>query len=118
MTRNRKRYTRSLPLSGLIRIGMFGVLATGLGCGFVHVKNQHVAKGDQKRELERGIVKLEKEIDTIKLRIAEVTDRDAIRIRLHVMGSDLVQIDGHRRVIDRAPAERVAMRVGRFEYQN
>lgn len=82
-----------------------------LGCGFVHVRTRGVTNGDLKRGLEREIVSLEKEIDTLELRVAQATDRETLMMRLHMEGSELVQIENQYRTLRGVPVARVAMRV-------
>lgn len=109
--KNRKRYTRNPGLRSILLVLVFGCVATSLGCGFVHMRTRRVTNGDQKRALEREIVSLEKEVDTLELRVAKATDREALMMRMHMEGSDLVQIENQYRTLRGVPAERVAMRV-------
>ncbi len=113
--KNRKRYTRNPGLRSILLVLVVGIVATSLGCGFVHMRTRRVTNGDQKRALEREIVSLQKDVDTLELRIAQATDRDALKMRLRMDGSDLVQIENQYRVIRGVPVERVAMRVDKLD---
>jgi hypothetical protein len=110
MKKNRKRYTRNLELRTILLVLVFGIIGTSLGCGFVHLRTSRVTNGDQKRALEREILSLGKEIDTLALHVAQATDREALLMRLHMEGSELVQIENQYRTLRGVAFERVAMR--------
>ncbi len=110
MKKNRKRYTRNLGVRTIFLVLVFGIIGTALGCGFVHLRTSRVTNGDQKRMLEREIVSLQKEIDTLELHVAQATDREALLMRLHMEGSELVQIENQFQTLSGVAFERVAMR--------
>ncbi|MEM9479065.1 MAG: hypothetical protein AAGA58_05305 [Verrucomicrobiota bacterium] len=97
----RRRQQQRSSLAGLARWLVLGLLAAGLGSAIVCIRNQQVAKGDCKKELEREIRQLEKDIEVLDTRLAQVMDRENLVLRLHMQQSDLVSIDGHERIIDR-----------------
>ncbi|MFV1994002.1 MAG: hypothetical protein ACC661_01100 [Verrucomicrobiales bacterium] len=60
---------------------------------YVYIKNQHVARGNQKKAIEVDIARLEREIETIELRYASMMDRVVIHRKLQFTGSGLRKID-------------------------
>ena len=100
MSRRRSQYQRS-SLAGFGRWLMLGLLAAGLGSAIVCIRNQHVAKGDCMRGLEREIRQLEKDLEVLDTKLAQVKNRENLVLRLHMHQSDLVSIDNHQRIIDR-----------------
>jgi len=108
--KNTKRYTRGVGVRAMLLVLFTGLIATSLGCGFVHMRIRRVTTGDQKRGLEREIASLEREIDTLELRFAQATDREALMMRLRLEGSELVQIENQYRTLRGVATERVAAR--------
>ena len=117
MKRNRSKYNRSLNIRGILRLAFVAVLVAGFGCGFVHVRNQHVAKGGEKGALEREIEELKKEIDLINSRVAAAMEPEAMKVRLRIEASDLIQIGHNYDTVGAAFVERMAMSNGSgYEY--
>ncbi len=95
MRRKRNRYKNSLNLSALVRwvslVALLGIMATS----YVYIKNQHVSKSDRKKNFEEEIKQLEREIETIELKLASRMDRPNIHRALQFAGSELSKIDPH-----------------------
>jgi len=109
MKRNRSQYTQTLNLSGILRMVIGAVIVAGLACGFVHVRTQHVTRGGEKGALEKEIESLTKEIDLIASRVAEVMEPEAMKRRLFLEGSELVEIGHGYNPVHGIAVERMAM---------
>lgn len=92
MAKNRKRYQRSLNIGVIVSVLFFGVVAASVACGFVFIKNAHVKRANVKRHLEDEIRGLQKEVETIGLRVSRAHDRQSLANRLGQMESALVPI--------------------------
>ena len=92
MAKNRKRYQRRLDVGSIISVFSIVVVVAVVACGFVGIKNAHVERSDLRRTLEEKIATMEKEVDTIDLRIAELCDRRELAANLIKYGSKLVPI--------------------------
>ena len=93
MNTSRKKYRRSLQVNGLIRLVLLGVIAAVAGGAFVMVKNRQHALANAKGQIENEIFALNKEIETLDLRIAAMIDRDAISSRISDFDGQLVKIE-------------------------
>jgi hypothetical protein len=81
------------------------LLTVGLiGAAFGLIRNQHIRKGDEIRQLEASIAECEKEIEMWELRIAGLLDRPDLTRRLRWCGSDLKEIEPER-VLELSPTE-------------
>lgn len=98
----RNRYRNRIGTLTLCRFFLSGVLLLATGVGFVMVRNEHVIRGHEIRNLEDGIVELDREIEMWELRIAGVRDRQELSRRLRWVQSDLLAIDSSK-VIDVVP---------------
>ena len=92
MAKNRKRYQRRLDVGSIISLFSLAVVVAVVACGFVGIKNAHIERSDLRRTLEEKIVTMEKEVDTIDLRIAVLCDRRVLTASLLRYGSKLVPI--------------------------
>jgi hypothetical protein len=99
MNKSRKIYRRSLQVRGLIRLVLLGAVVAVVAGTFVVVKNRQHSLANQKSQLETEIASIDKQIETLDLRIAAMIDRDAIAARLPDMGDGLVKIEHAERVI-------------------
>ena len=104
MKKNRKRYQRRLDVLSLVALLVFGAVVAGVACGFVGIKNGHVDHSDLRRNLEDEIRVLEKEVETVELRIARGWDRRSLDSALARLGSDLVPIESSEQLAG-LPAE-------------
>ncbi|MEM1441508.1 MAG: hypothetical protein AAGF67_04160 [Verrucomicrobiota bacterium] len=100
----RNRYRNRIRGLTLFRFFLGGVLLLATGVGFVLVRNEHVMRGNEIRELEQSIVELSREIEMWELRIAGVRDRQELSRRLRWVQSDLAAIDTAK-VIEVTPEE-------------
>ncbi|MDF2375975.1 MAG: hypothetical protein P1U81_07020 [Verrucomicrobiales bacterium] len=98
----RNRYRNRIGRLTLCRFFLGGVLLLATGVGFVMVRNEHVMRGHEIRNLEDSIVELSQEIEMWELRIAGVRDRQELSRRLRWVQSDLAAIDVSR-VIEVVP---------------
>lgn len=92
----RNRYRNRIGALTLCRFFLGGVLLLATGVGFVLVRNEHVIRGNQIRNLEDSIVELSREIEMWELRIAGVRDRQELSRRLRWVQSDLAAIDSSK----------------------
>lgn len=92
MAKNRKRYQRRLDVGSIISVFSIVVVVAVVACGFVGIKNALVERSDLRRTLEEKIATMEKEVDTIDLRIAVLCDRRELAANLLKHGSKLVPI--------------------------
>lgn len=92
----RNRYRNRVRSLTICRLVVGGLLLLGMGAGFVLVRNQHILRGNEIRELEENIVELDREIEMWELRIAAVRDRQELSRRLRWVQSDLDGIDTAR----------------------
>lgn len=93
MRSRKNRYKNSLGLSVLLRWTTVVILLGIMASSYVYIKNQHVAKSDRKKAFEDEIVQLEREIETIELKLASMMDRSTIHRKLQFTGSTLRKID-------------------------
>ena len=91
--RNKRRYQRRLDVGSLVALLSLGVACAGVACGFVWVKNAHVARADAKWALEQEIRVLEKEMYSVSARITTSIDRASLSRALTRHGSKLVPIE-------------------------
>lgn len=98
----RNRYRNRVGTLTLCRFFLGGSLLLATGVGFVIVRNEHVIRGHEIRNLEDSIVELSREIEMWELRIAGVRDRQELSRRLRWVQSDLDAIDGGK-VIEVTP---------------
>lgn len=96
--RNRKRYQRRLDVGSLVALLLLGAVGAAVACGFVGIKNAHVKRSDERRSLEDQIRVLEKEVETIDLRIASSHDRRSLQLALTDLRSELVPIESSERL--------------------
>jgi hypothetical protein len=96
--RNRKRYQRRLDVGSLVALLLLGAVGATVACGFVGIKNAHVKRSDERRSLVDQIRVLEKEVETIDLRIASSHDRRALQLALTDLRSELVPIESSERL--------------------
>jgi len=89
----RNRYRNRIGGLTLCRFFLGGALLLATGVGFVMVRNEHVIRGHEIRNLEDNIVELSQEIEMWELRIAGVRDRQELSRRLRWVQSDLSEID-------------------------
>ena len=99
MNTSRKKYRRSLQVHGLVRLVLLGVVAAVVAGAFVITKNRQHSLANGKSALEAEILSLDKQIDTLDLRIAAMIDREAIARRLADFGDQLVKIERAETVI-------------------
>ncbi|NNE92574.1 MAG: hypothetical protein HKN23_13085 [Verrucomicrobiales bacterium] len=92
----RNRYRNPLKTPGLFRVLFLCLAIGGIGACFVTIRNRHVKKGDEIRERELLIVKLEQDVEMYELRIAGMMDRNELDRWLRWKGSDLQDIDPTR----------------------
>src|SRR6056297_162183 len=89
----RNRYRNRIGGLTLCRFFLGGVLLLATGVGFVMVRNEHVLRGHEIRNLEDKITELNQEIEMWELRIAGIRDRQELRRRLRWVQSDLAAIE-------------------------
>ena len=119
MARNRKRYQRRLDIGSIISLFSLAVVFAVVACGFVGIKNAHVERSDQRQTLEEKISIMEKEVDTIDLRIASLCDRRVLAASLHKYGSKLVPIETSEELLGLPSELPEALAFGRIqEFQN
>ena len=101
MNKSRKIYRRSLQVSGIARLVVLGIIASVVAGTFVNVKNRQHTLANKKGEIESEITSINKQIETLDLRIAAMIDRDAIASRLRDSASSngLVKIERAEKVI-------------------
>ena len=92
MAKNQKRYQRRLDVGSIVSLFLLAVVVAVVACGFVGIKNAHVERGDLRRTLEMKIVLMEKEVDSIDLRISALCDRRVLANILRKHESKLVPI--------------------------
>ncbi len=92
MAKNQKRYHRRLDVGSICSLLLLAGGVAVVACGFVGIKNAHVARGDLRVTLEKNIALMEKEVGSIDLRISELCDRRELAIRLRKHESNLVPI--------------------------
>lgn len=90
----KNRYRNRIGTLTLCRFFLSGVLLLATGVGFVMVRNEHVIRGHEIRNLEDSIGELDQKIEMWELRIAGVRDRQELSRRLRWVQSDLAAIDG------------------------
>ena len=111
MNQTKARYNRSFRFASFVRVAVFGAILTAIGCGFVHVKTQRVTKGNSKGDLERQIDTLRKEIRALEAQMGAAVEREAIRRRLLVQGTELVGIEHHLTLVgEPSPSGQVVAR--------
>ena len=93
MKRKKNAYRNSLKTGSLVFWVLLASMVGVVGASYVHVKNRHVAKGDEIREFEREIQELDQEVEMIELRIAGLLDRSELSRRLSQADSALKKID-------------------------
>jgi hypothetical protein len=100
MNTSRKKYRRSLQVSGIVRLVLLGAIAAVGAGAFVVVKNRQHSLASERSAIESEIVSCQKQIETLDLRIAAIIDRPAIASRLKEMGgAGLVVIESVEKVI-------------------
>lgn len=105
--RYRNRYRNRLKTPGMsFMVFLFMVVAL-VGVCFVHIRNQHVKKGDEIRAMEQEIARMDKEIEMHELRIAGLMDREDIERRLEWLGSDLAKVPRQGMVVLKVEAKPV-----------
>lgn len=77
-----------------VSISVTILLATGLG--FVHIKNQQFAIGEQIRQTERKIQKVRAENDVLLAKVTELTSRTALQARVKSGYIAVVNITGDK----------------------
>jgi hypothetical protein len=92
MAKNHKRYQRQLDVGSIISLFLLALVAAIVACGFVGIKNAHVERGDVRRTLEKKIKLMEKEVDSIDLRISALCDRRVLASSLRQHESKLIPI--------------------------
>tara|TARA_R110002096_G_scaffold346131_6_gene539575 strand:- start:160 stop:501 length:342 start_codon:yes stop_codon:yes gene_type:complete len=95
----RNRYRNRIRMVTLCRLVLAAALLLAAGAGFVLVRNEHVIRGYDIRDLEDEVVELEREIEMWELRIAGVKGRQELSRRLRWVQSDLQEIE-LKRVIE------------------
>lgn len=95
MNTSRKKYRRSLQVSGIIRLVLLGAISAGVAGGFVVVKNRQHGLANSKVGMESEIVQLHKKLETVEIRIAGMIDRKVLeeRIGKDMAGRGLVDIE-------------------------
>ena len=101
MNKSRKIYRRSLQVSGIARLVALGIIASVVAGAFVNVKNRQHTLANKKGEIESEIISINKQIETLDLRIAAMIDRDAIAARLRdtALCNGLVKIECAEKVV-------------------
>lgn len=102
--RYRNRYRNRLQTPGMSLMVFLFMVITLVAVCFVHIRNQHVKKGDDIRAVETEIAKMDKEIEMLELRIAGLMDRDDMERRLEWLGSDLSKVPRQDMVVLRLEA--------------
>lgn len=97
--RYRNRYRNPLRTQGMSLMVFLFLAVSMVGICFVHIRNQHVKKGDEIRAMEQEIARMDKEIEMHELRIAGLMDREDIERRLEWLGSDLAKVPRHGMVV-------------------
>lgn len=92
----RNRYINPVRFFAVFRLFFIFLLLGGISATFVHVRNQHVKRGDQIRQVETDIARLTEEKDMWQLRNAAAKDRSELADRLRWIGSDLQPINPSR----------------------
>ena len=92
MAKNHKRYQRRLDVGSIISLFFLALVSAVVACGFVGIKNAHVERGDMRRTLEKKIKIMEKEVDSIDLRISALCDRRVLASGLRQHESKLIPI--------------------------
>ncbi|MDF1824365.1 MAG: hypothetical protein P1U68_06970 [Verrucomicrobiales bacterium] len=92
----KNRYRNRIGALTLCRFLLCGVLLLATGVGFVMVRNKHVIRGHEIRNLEDSIGELDRKIEMWELRIAGVRDRQELSRRLRWVQSDLAAIDSSK----------------------
>ena len=92
MVKNQKRYQRRLDVGSILSLLLLAAVVAVVACGFVVIKNAHVERGDVRRTLEKKIALMEKEVDSIDLRISALCDRRVLANSLRKHESKLVPI--------------------------
>ncbi|MEM9283804.1 MAG: hypothetical protein AAGA96_18435 [Verrucomicrobiota bacterium] len=100
----KNRYRNRIRPITLCRMMVAVLLLLAAGTGFVLVRNEHVLRGYEIRELEDEVVELDREIEMWELRIAGVKGRQELARRLRWVQSDLEEIEMGR-VIEVEAAE-------------
>ena len=90
------RYRNPVRAAVVLRVVFFALLAGMAGGSFVFVRNQHIKKGDEIRQVEMDIAELDQEMQLWEIRIAGARDRIELARRLKWLGSDLRPIDPSR----------------------
>ena len=88
----RNRYRTRVRVLTIIRLGFIVALIGTIGVFVVTIRNRHVLKGEEIRQVEVKTTALSQEIEMWELRIASVKDRDDLKRRLRWMGSNLKDI--------------------------
>lgn len=92
----KNRYRTPVRFIAVFRVVLVCLLFGVVGCAFVYIRNQHVKKGDEIRQVEIEIAELDQQEDLWELRIAAAKDRSELSGRLGWIGSDLKSIDPAR----------------------
>ena len=92
MAKNQKRYQRRLDVGSIVSLFLLATVVAVVACGFVGIKNAHVEHGDLRITLEKKIALMEKEVDSIDLRISALCDRRVLANNLRKHESNLVPI--------------------------
>jgi len=83
MSRNYRRHNNKVPMRALSPWLIMAILALIGGMTWVYFKNQQQTRGNEIKALERELAALNTENEALRPKIAELSSRKALQIRLN-----------------------------------